>query len=422
MSRLIVAVDGTAGSGKSTVSRIVATRLGLVHIDTGSTYRLLGWLSIQRGLPLQSAQVVADAARELAGRCGLGPQGVLTFDGAPVGEELRDPEVTRAASVVAAHPEVRAVLVKLQRGLVPPEGAVVEGRDIGTVVWPQAEVKAYLDAHPDTRAERRSGGEAPDAVRERDHRDSTRPVGAMRPGRGAVLIDTSSRSPEQVAEVILERARNRRPRANIEFRLVRGTLSGIARTLFRMEIRGAHLIPSTGPAIIAPNHRSMVDVMAAAALTRRKTWFMSKEELFATRLSSSFFTKMGCFPVRRGRPDRRSLATALSLLARGELLGLFPEGTRQPQARFDTIEEGLAYVALKSGAPVVPVAFSGTQLVLPKGSKVPRLVKLRAQVGEPFVLGGPVRGVLARAQIVQATDESQRRLAEVMDAVEPVTR
>ncbi|HVL81705.1 MAG TPA: (d)CMP kinase [Actinomycetota bacterium] len=420
-SRLVVAIDGTAGSGKSTTARLVAVRLGLPHIDTGATYRLVAHEALQRGVPLTDGASLAGTAAEVARRCTVAQDGHLLFDGRPVGEEIRTPEVSAAASKVAAHEQVRRVLVDMQRALVPPHGAVVEGRDIGTVVWPTADVKVYLDAPEHVRAERRgmATGEDAASVSERDRRDATRPVGAMKPAADALVVDTGSRTPAEVADLIASRVFREPPRANPGYRVVRAVLSGLVRGPFRLEVHGAHNIPARGPAILAPNHRSLADIPVAGVLTKRKVWFMAKDELFRSQRTAGLLTRLGAFPVKRGRPDRKALQTALDLLRRGELVGLFPEGTRLPDARFDHVEDGIAYVALKSGAPVVPVALSGTEAIKPAGQRVPRLVRVRALVGEPVHLGGPVEGVLSRRRITEATQLAQERLRSVMDRLEP---
>lgn len=435
MTRTIVAIDGPAGAGKSTAARLVAEQLGLVHIDTGATYRLVALHALREGARLDDPDATVAVAERVAARTDLGPQGELRYDGTPVGDEIRTSEVTTAASVVAAQPSVREVLVRMQRALVPDRGAVVEGRDIGTVVWPDARVKVYLDASPDVRAARRVEDTA-DAVSARDERDATRAVGAMRAADDAIRIDTTTLGPDDVAAAIRAALDGGAPASEVRpaarptkpppansrllYRVMRFLLSVLLRTVFRLEVQGAENIPREGAVILAPNHRSLVDIPVAGAIqARRQIRFMAKDELFSTRIGAWFMWRLGAFPVRRGRPDRASLNTALRLLREGQLLGLFPEGTRTPLARFDDLEEGLGYVALKSGATVVPVAISGTEAVFPPGKKLPRLVKMRVRIGEPFSLGGPVDGVLQRSKVRAATATAQRHLRKVMDELEP---
>jgi cytidylate kinase len=420
----VIAIDGPAGAGKSTVAHLVADRLGLGYVDTGATYRVVALRALERSVPLDDANALAALATETLNRCTLVDGGTLVCDGREVGDEIRTPEVSEAASIVAAHPEVRNVLVAHQRRLVPLAGAVVEGRDIGTVVWPEADLKVYLDANSQVRAERRGAqqgvGAALDVeLHERDLRDATRAVSAMRPAPDAVVVDTSSAAPDVVADEILGllKPRKRSPL----YVVVRFLLAVLLRTAFRLEVTGAENIPKHGGVIVAPNHRSLIDHPVIGAITRRQVWFMGKEELFRNALAGKILRNMGAFPVKRGRPDRTSLQFCLDLLDKGEVVGIYPEGTRRPDARFDEVEDGFAYIGLKSGAPIVPVAMSGTEAVLPHGRKFPRFVKIRVHVGEPFRLGERHAGLLPRARIREASAEAHRRLNAVMNVLEPQT-
>jgi cytidylate kinase len=426
MKQTIIAIDGPAGSGKSSVAKLVASKLGLTYVDTGATYRIVALQALRQGVRLDDVDELAALARQIMARTSIVDGAVLHFDGRPIGGEIRTPEVSEATSIISTHPKVREVLVEYQRRLVPAAGAVVEGRDIGAVVWPGADVKVYLDARPDVRASRRSAEQGSAAgvdveVHQRDQRDASRPVSAMQPAPGAIRIDTSDLSAEQVAGRVLDLlASSARPqRADLFFTSVRGTLRVLLKGLFRMEITGAENVPPVGAAILAANHRSLIDIPVVCMPTRRKVWFMAKEELFKSKLSAAFVSNLGGFPVRRGKPDRSALTRSLQILESGELLGIFPEGTRTPNARFETLEEGFAYIALKSGAPIVPVAISGTGAIFPKDRKLPRLVRIHVHVGQQFTLGGPHAGVLPRPRIREATAEASARLAAVMNEIEP---
>jgi cytidylate kinase len=418
----VIAIDGPAGAGKSTVAHLVAERLGLGYVDTGATYRLVALRAIESAVPLDDASELTRLASETMRRCALSDGSSLSFDGRPVGDEIRTADVSEAASIVAAHPSVREVLVAHQRRLVPRTGAVVEGRDIGTVVWPEAELKVYLDAAADVRAQRRGNQQGRDGdltveLHERDERDATRPVSAMRPAPDAVVLDTSSMTPDVVADEIVDLLQPRR-RSPL-YVIVRFLLKILLRTAFRLEVEGADNIPRHGGVIVAPNHRSLIDHPVIGAITSRQVWFMGKEELFRSKLAAKLLRALGAFPVRRGRPDRVSLQRCLELLSSGEVVGIYPEGTRRPDARFDEVEDGFAYIALKSGAPIVPIALSGTEAILPRGRKLPKFVKIRVVVGEPFRLGSVGAGVLPRARIREATAVAHRNLTTLMDSLEP---
>ncbi|HET6812188.1 MAG TPA: (d)CMP kinase [Acidimicrobiales bacterium] len=205
---LVVAIDGPGGSGKSTVAREVARRLGWAHLDTGAMYRAVAWAVLRAGIDPADGQAVAALAHRLEIEVG---ERVLV-DGADATAGIRSAEVTNAVSVVSAHPEVRTDLVRRQRQWVAAHGgAVVEGRDIGSVVFPHARLKAYLTASEEERARRRAqqlahapAGVAADLAR-RDRLDSTRATSPLTVAPGAVVVDTTDKSVDEVVEAILER-------------------------------------------------------------------------------------------------------------------------------------------------------------------------------------------------------------------------
>jgi CMP/dCMP kinase len=208
---VVVAIDGPAGSGKSTVARLVAERGHLRHLDTGATYRALTLALLRRGVALDDPQAIADAAKsvDLALELGPGRTGPVRvlLDGTDPSAELRSPAVNRAVSVVAAVPQVREQLAALQRAVISVGGVVAEGRDIGTVVWPRAEVKVFLTADATERARRRAGpdgaGESADALARRDRLDSGRAVAPTRASPDAVVIDSTGRPPAAIVDQIL---------------------------------------------------------------------------------------------------------------------------------------------------------------------------------------------------------------------------
>jgi len=213
---LVVAIDGPAGSGKSTAARGVAAALGVPVLDTGAMYRAVTLAAMRAGIDLADA----DACARVAAAVRVGVEaGVTTVDGDDVSAEIRGPEVTAAVSAVAAHPPVRAVLVGLQRAWAQAHGGcVVEGRDIGTVVFPDATLKVFLTASEAERARRRSADEAAaarpaavDAVqadlRRRDATDSGRAASPLRAADDAVVIDTTGRDADTVIADIVMRVR-----------------------------------------------------------------------------------------------------------------------------------------------------------------------------------------------------------------------
>jgi cytidylate kinase len=209
MRQLIIAIDGPSGAGKGTVAREVASRLGFHYVDSGAMYRAVAWKARAANVALDDEAAVAGVAERA--RIEAASTRVV-IDGADVTREIRTPEIDRAAAVVARLPRVRAALVARQREMGASRGVVMEGRDIGTVVFPTADVKIYLDAAPEERARRRasdpahSGGpiavsDVATALTERDHLDSTRAVSPLHAAHDAVAIDTTGKS---VTEVVSE--------------------------------------------------------------------------------------------------------------------------------------------------------------------------------------------------------------------------
>ena len=221
---MLVAIDGPAGSGKSSVAHAAAGRLGIVNLNTGATYRAVALVALREGVDLADGVALAALGRGMA----LAADGV-SYSGERIPEEaLRTPEVAAGASEVSAHPELREVLVERQRAAAHEAqesgGAVVEGRDIGTEVLPEARLKVFLSASPEERARRRAlqtGREdelerISEAMQTRDRRDSEREASPLKPAPDAVIIDTTGLSLEEVVSWVVELAeeRLRRERRN----------------------------------------------------------------------------------------------------------------------------------------------------------------------------------------------------------------
>jgi cytidylate kinase len=218
--RLVVAIDGPSGSGKSSVSREVARRLGLRYLDTGAMYRAMTWWMLRHGIDVADPEAVAAAADKPTIVSGTDPDApAITLDGQDVSGPIRTREVTNAVSAVSAVPAVRALLVALQQQAIGDGGIVVEGRDIGTVVAPDAAVKVYLTAAPGARAERRTAeltgdpqaslGVTHDEMTRRDRLDSSRAASPLTRAADAIEIDTTTLRIDDVVAAVLELVRAR---------------------------------------------------------------------------------------------------------------------------------------------------------------------------------------------------------------------
>jgi cytidylate kinase len=211
MRKLIIAIDGPSGVGKGTVARAIASELGYRHVDSGAMYRAVGWKALQLGVPIDREADITT----LAATSDIDISASAVFiDGVDVTRAIRTPEIDKASAAVARLPTVREILVERQRALGAGGGIVMEGRDIGTVVFPDADVKLYLDASAEERARRRandpshSGGpaalaEVANLLTERDRSDSTRAASPLYAARDATVIDTTGAPVDQVVARVM---------------------------------------------------------------------------------------------------------------------------------------------------------------------------------------------------------------------------
>lgn len=390
--RDVITIDGPAGAGKTTTARAVAAALGFVYLDSGALYRAIAVAAQRAGIGPEAAGWTA-----LLGALRLearpeGPIFRVFVEGAEVTGELRGPEVSSLASRLAALPEVRERVKPVLRGLAERHDCVSEGRDMGTVVFPDATLKIYLDAPLAERARRRhleyaAGGLAQDLgtlteeMAARDERDSGRAHSPLRRPPDAVRICNALLSPAEQAELIvaLHRGGGWHPGSRYQ-RAVKWLVRHLLPLRMRLEILGMERIPR-GPFILASNHRGYLDPPLLGGIAPGPLGFLAKRELFRIPLFREALRGLYAIPLRRGGYDKHALEEARRFLRQGIPVAIFPEGTRVRPGQRAHPRRGVALLARVAQVPVVPVHLTGTAAALRPGlGRVP----VRVCFGEPL--------------------------------------
>jgi CMP/dCMP kinase len=378
----IFAIDGPSGSGKSTTARLVAKRLGLRHIDTGAMYRVVTLCAHEAGIDTGDGEKLGRLA------AGLDINLEAVSDDAPririgkrdVTSEIRSPDVTAAVSAVSAHPQVRAAMVARQRQLAKSGGVILEGRDIGSVVLPWADVKIYLDASLRVRAERRHAEltragvatSVEDVERDltrRDTLDASRAASPLVCPVGAWVVDTSHVTIEQQVQRVIDlgdtaarerKAADRPQRKRFMYRAICAFVALIYHVVFGMRVKRIFKPQPGQHYLFASNHRAYSDPPAVSCRLPREVHFVAKDSLFKVPVLGRLIRYLNSFPIRREMFDREAMAHAVDVLKRGECVLIFPEGGRIRDRDFGTARSGVGYLAIQTGAPVVPCFVEGT--------------------------------------------------------------
>lgn len=415
-----VALDGPSGAGKSTIAKRAADRLGFLYADTGALYRAIAYKAVSEGFdagtPEGRAELLSGLDVKLSHSDGV--QSVWV-NGCDVSDKIRTPEVSAVASDISKYPEVRAYLLDLQRDIAKNNDIIMDGRDIGTVVLPDASIKIFLTASPEIRARRRfeelsakgdgiSYEEVLKAVVQRDYNDSHRDIAPLKQAEDAMLIDSSEMTADEVTQKLVEAVgsykkksekpvkKKRTPREIMPvnpikkgvkinpvrlafYTLVRYIVRFLFWLWFDLSFEGVENVPKDGGNIFASNHRSYADPVFIALRAFTPISYMAKQVLFEQNIFFALLIRMwGAFPVKG---DGSEINVALEKLNGGRNLVIFPEGTRSFDGKVKKGKTGVALVAAVAQTRIIPVgiSFEGRKLAFRK--------KVVVRYGKPIYPG-----------------------------------
>ncbi|MDD5326851.1 MAG: (d)CMP kinase [Phycisphaerae bacterium] len=407
MANLIITIDGPAASGKSTVARLLAERLGASFLDTGAMYRAVTLAAMQADVNMNDQDQLLDVLEKRKFQfAAKNNKTTVSIDGADVTEQLRLPEVTANAKYIASAAKVREKLVEMQRQFAAGEETIVtEGRDQGTVAFPDARFKIYLIAQASERARRRAideGRTSPNEIEqiqkdieERDAGDQNRAVGPLTPAADAVVVDTTGSSVEEVVDKLLKIVNDKLPITNHQlpvtspstslrmvspsnhyklpkmrwFRFARGLCKIFCLTFFKLHPEGRENVPYHGPLVLICNHQSFLDPVLCGIFVKRPLHFLARSTLFRGLLGR-LITSVNTIPVRRDEADLTAMRVVISKLKQGHGVCLFPEGTRTRDGKITAFKPGFGLLCRRGGADIVPVIIDGAFEAWPRHKKL----------------------------------------------------
>ena len=376
-------------------------------------YRAVTLKALRSGINLRDSDKLIELAKQI--NLDLVPTKTgmkVIMDGRDVGDELRTVRVTDNAHFVASRRGVRAEMLKRQRGLARKLGPLVaEGRDQGTVVFPNAQVKFFLDADDAERARRRyrqmeragediSYEQVLSDMQRRDGRDRPRRTAPLEVPAGAIVIDTSEMSVEQMVNELarhVERIHLAVPEKSVKtiadyqglahrlwYSGCRRVCQVLGSAAFGVRCFGQHNVPAFGGALLASNHQSFLDPMLAGLGLSREVHYMARDSLFRNWAFGWLIRSLNAFPVKRSTADLAAIKEALRRLKRGQLVLLFGEGTRTQDGRIAPLQPGIIMLARKAKVPVIPVVIDGAFEAWPRHHKLWRFEDIRTKYGQPM--------------------------------------
>ena len=437
----VVAIDGPAGSGKGTVTSILAKKLKLNSIDTGAMYRCVTLQFIRDNVDLENIEEVKKELEKInIELIKENDTQIVKLNGEDVSKEIRENPVNKMVSRVSAIKEVRLKLVEMQRKMAETQDIIMEGRDITTVVFPNADVKIYMDADLEERAKRRfkqnqekniecTYEEVLEDMRKRDEDDKNKEFGALKIADDAIIVDSTSLTQKEVIKKIekiikkekqvqklepeIYKIRPETKWKKVERKIVKAFLRTLYKIFFRVKVTGEEnktKAAEKGGYIICANHINYLDAAAIVVFSKERVYFVAKHDLGRIPILRWLEHLFDVIPIKRNQQDMDAMKRCLKTIKNGDPLALFPEGTRNGLEKNGKAKNGAAYMAIKSGCPVVPVGISGTFKLFSK---------FNIKYGEPIDMSKyKVKG----ADKAQEKELQEKATKEIMDAIIMLTK
>ena len=405
---MIITIDGPAGTGKTTIAKKVAERLGLPYFDTGAMYRAVAFIILHEKIPLSDEKRISELLINFEFEIrDQGDERRYLVNGRDVTDVIRSQAVTNIVSPVSALHVVREALWAIQRKFAQKRGGVFEGRDMGSVVFPKAPIKIFLSARPEVRAERRLAElkeKRPDEVRHTNHQqmleemmkrdqiDSSRALAPLICPADAYVVNTSNISIDEVVERIIEYREKKTEKpawmqsksVTFLYRFVILFAWLVGKIFYRLKVYGhEHYYPRG--AILASNHTSYLDPPIIAACWPEEVHFLARQTLFKNTLFGAFISNLNTHPVSGEPGDIGVMKTILFLLEQGKKVVLFPEGTRSKNGELQPFKPGISMLIARSKTAIIPVYIDGAYRAWSRSQRLPRLfVKVTCIFGTPI--------------------------------------
>lgn len=398
---MIITIDGPAGVGKSTIAKLLAKKLKFSYFDTGAMYRAVTYGLIKNKInPDNEKEVLNFLTTNFNYQIKeVDLAKYYYLNGEDITQIIRSNFVTDMVSTVASKKYIRETLLPFQRKFAENRDLICEGRDMGTVIFPDADLKIYLTARVSVRAERRfkeliekfpqdigtlDRNKILEDIQKRDEKDSTREASPLRKATDAFLIDTSNLTINQVIKKILRKVKKRK-RTKLFYRFVRLLAYLYLKVFYRLKVYGKENLIK-GPAIITPNHVSFLDPPAIAASINEELHFLAKESLFKIPILKTLIKILNTHPISEKESNIQTIKNVNHFLKQGKKIVIFPEGTRSHDEKIGKLLPGVGFIINLTKANIIPAYIFGASQIWQKDKKFPKIFgKISVVFGTPIL-------------------------------------